>query len=205
MKEKPKRKYYLVEGWYQIKYSLVIIIAMIFAALVIIVSTFWTLYPVMDKEFSGAITESQAFTVGWDVIKGYLFRFSILLVIALFAGIYLSHKIIGPIHRLESAVKKMGEGDLSQHIFLRRGDEFTKLSQHLNMLIEKIRQLIMDNKKGLEEILEQLKKIEAENKKAPLSQESLSQYLINITEKVSNMHHINSSLKLHKPTTSLSE
>jgi len=201
MGEKPKRKYYIVEGWYQLKYSLILIIAMMFAATVIIFSTLLTLHPAMNKELSGAVTESQAFTVGWNVIKGYLFRFSLLLVVALFVGIYLSHKIIGPIHRLEGAVKKMGEGDLSQHIFLRRGDEFAKLSQNLNILIEKFRQLLLENQEISGYILNQLKKMDSENKTGALSEEILSKHLTELTEKVTHMQHINSSLKLDSSDT----
>ncbi len=201
MSEKPKRKYYIVEGWYQIKFSLILIIAMVFAATVIIFSTLLTIHPAMNQELSGAVTESQAFTVGWNVIKGYLFRFSLLLIIALFVGIYISHKIIGPIHRLEGAVKKMGEGDLSQHIFLRRGDEFAKLSQNLNILIEKFRQLLLENQEISGSVLNQLKKMDSEHKTGTLSEEILSKHLAELIEQAKHMQYINSSLKLDSSET----
>ena len=57
------------------------------------------------------------------------------------AGIFFSHKIIGPLSRIEETMKKMNKGDFGRYLKLRTGDEFLGLSDQINELAARLRKL----------------------------------------------------------------
>ena len=51
----------------------------------------------------------------------------------------LSHKIAGPLYRLERAAEAVGQGDLSQRIHLRDGDELQAFAQSMDFAVAELR------------------------------------------------------------------
>jgi len=119
-----KRHSFLTEKKYQLKFTSVIILSMLIVATVIAATTYW--------DISSALTiQSAKELMQWDK---YIVRVVLLLIAAFLAGIFLSHKIIGPIYRLEDFVKRLNEGKFEQKLNLRSGDEFMNLANQLNEL-----------------------------------------------------------------------
>lgn len=65
---------------------------------------------------------------------------------AMIAVLFISHRIAGPLYKLESSLERIAEGDLSFDIYLRKGDEagilsgvFNKSRRGLKALIENIK------------------------------------------------------------------
>ena len=73
-----------------------------------------------------------------------------------FLGIYLSHKIAGPIYRIEKSISGMAAGDLSSHITLRRGDEMVSLADSVNRLTDSLALSITTEKSHIESALKEL-------------------------------------------------
>ena len=74
--------------------------------------------------------------VSWDK---YAVRIVFLLVTVFFIGIFFSHKIIGPLNRLEVMLREMNSGQFDGSIKLRTGDDFRKLSEEINNLASKLK------------------------------------------------------------------
>ncbi|MBD3243546.1 MAG: hypothetical protein GF331_23350 [Chitinivibrionales bacterium] len=53
--------------------------------------------------------------------------------------VYFSHKVAGPIYRLEKVCTALADGDYSQRVMLRKGDELQNLAALLGGAIEKTR------------------------------------------------------------------
>jgi len=68
------------------------------------------------------------------------------LVVTFFYGVVISHRMAGPIFRIRSVLDNMAQGDLSQHIRLRRKDDFKGLAESTNGLIKSWRLQIKELK-----------------------------------------------------------
>ena len=67
--------------------------------------------------------------------------------------IFFPHRIAGPLHRIEKAMKeKISEGDLTVRFNLRKGDEVSDLAETVNCLLDKFRDKIEKAKKPAEEL-----------------------------------------------------
>ncbi len=61
-----------------------------------------------------------------------------LFLILILWGIVLSHRLAGPMERLERDVKKISEGDYSKRIKVRKSDDIKPLVDALNILLDKM-------------------------------------------------------------------
>ena len=59
---------------------------------------------------------------------------------------YLSHRIAGPLYRIEKSAEEIGSGNLALKIRLRSTDEITKMADRLNEMTEKLRKSLLEIK-----------------------------------------------------------
>jgi signal transduction histidine kinase len=131
-----KRKTYLINKRFQLKFSL-------FLALVVILSSI--VYPMTIYELYGSVSASlssqfphasQEFMSKRSDILQMLILWQITFAILIFViGIFLSHKIAGPIYKIQKFIR--GIKDTNQHdkLILRNGDHFTEVAKDYNKTI----------------------------------------------------------------------
>jgi signal transduction histidine kinase len=92
-----------------------------------------------------------------DLAETIILIFSALAVLfSILASIYFTNKIVKPIKRTISTVKKIGQGQLKQKIFISSNDEIAELGQEFNKMTERlyeyeqmnIKQIITEKKKS---------------------------------------------------------
>lgn len=66
--------------------------------------------------------------------------------------LFISHKIAGPIYRLDKDVQEVASGNLKMVFRLRAGDEIKPLAVSLNNMVNAIRDRVTEAKKSLEDI-----------------------------------------------------
>lgn len=69
------------------------------------------------------------------------------------AGILLSHRIAGPLVRMEGFIKGMATGDFSSRLTLRKKDELRNLANYLNILSEKMKKDAREEKEAINALL----------------------------------------------------
>ncbi|MFH1460132.1 MAG: methyl-accepting chemotaxis protein [Candidatus Omnitrophota bacterium] len=162
------RKKYFVSKRLQIRFSLSIFITTVVIGLI----TVWTTYVTTWQETSAQLT-SQQFHEKIDAVyeetkdptktselisdliviefSNIFDQVSAVLVLRLLAGsfllfllsIFVSHKIAGPLWRIEKTIRSVSKGDLSVNMnSLRFGDELNELAGALNEAIVKLRNAI---------------------------------------------------------------
>ncbi|MBI4846849.1 MAG: HAMP domain-containing protein [Candidatus Omnitrophica bacterium] len=161
------RKNYFIQKGFQIKFSALIFIASFAIGVIAVWTTYITTWNEVDSQirskelykrievvFEKAIDEKTPAIINSIFVVEFAEIFdkvSTVLVARLFVGAFLlfvlsifaSHKIAGPLYRIENAAKSMNEGDLSVSIEkLRDGDELTELASTINGAIKKIRLLM---------------------------------------------------------------
>jgi len=73
-------------------------------------------------------------------------------IAAIAVTLFTSHKIAGPLYRIEQDIKEIESGNLQKKISLRHSDEIKRLAAGLNDMTETIRTDVDEVKKGIREI-----------------------------------------------------
>ena len=69
-----------------------------------------------------------------------LFSYAIGLLLAAILGIWLARRIAAPLGRLQEGVERLADGDLSQRIAIRSGDEIGALADRVNTMAGRIQE-----------------------------------------------------------------
>jgi methyl-accepting chemotaxis protein len=62
----------------------------------------------------------------------------IIMIIAIVVGISVTHRVAGPIYRMQSDIERALSGESHARVRLRRGDAFPELAEKVNELIERL-------------------------------------------------------------------
>lgn len=156
---------------YQVKYTSIIFLAMLLVALLIGGTTYVSLSSLLTTVESNPELAAKVEGTMWGLMQSYTVRVLLLLAAALIVGFFFSHKIIGPIQRLDQLIKKIGGGDLTTKIVLRSGDEFYKLSETINETVEKFRNILIEDKRLINKARVEAESLAEEVKKGHVSKE----------------------------------
>mgnify|MGYP003394692249 CR=1 FL=1 len=74
-------------------------------------------------------------TVFWLVMVELV----VLLPFVIWFGVWVTHKVAGPLVRIQAALAQMSRGDYQVHMRLRKGDRLMDLAELINRLAEEIR------------------------------------------------------------------
>ena len=156
MSPKFKRTKYWVSGRFQGKYvGLILLLTFLTAALCSYVVYYTSMISFGEKLANIYPQGRLVSAVNMINIRIIL---SVLLISPLVAaiGIYLSHKIAGPILRMERFMDDMASGNLSSKLVLRQGDELIRLADGINRLSESMKTTIINEKAGLDRLEKEL-------------------------------------------------
>ncbi len=119
--------------------------------LVVSVAVGWTIYYVVwdvttnqlkDLVAQGILIQTQVIlvseTIKSSVAATLLFRSIGILFILAILTIFLTHRIAGPVFKIRKTVRLIGEGQLSERIYLRKYDEYKNLADELNGMIDQL-------------------------------------------------------------------
>ena len=211
MPEKPKRRNYIINKKFQLKYTLSIVTMLAVVMIASGVGTYFGMWGSIIENFSQfrvsqnlenakRITdyEDARYKKGdyrltkifreaeilsaqqQDALKNALSavnrslipKAGILFIIIFIAGIFISHKIAGPMYRIEKSAEAIRDGDLSVSFKIRKGDEMKETANALEDMVEslqadfvKIKAADGDLDKKIDDIASQIKKEDAERMK----------------------------------------
>lgn len=105
------------------------------AALAAVYSALWTtlsLFELLDDPV----------TVSLFTMVGLIVALQLLLVLpfVVWFGIRLTHRVAGPLVRIQAAISHMASGDFNVHLTLRKGDALPELADAINRLAASLRE-----------------------------------------------------------------
>ncbi|MEK6680117.1 MAG: methyl-accepting chemotaxis protein [Nitrospirota bacterium] len=106
------------------------------------------------------------------------------IVITLFA----SHKIAGPLYRLERSTEAIGNGNFMLETRLRENDEITGVASALNEMAGKLCSKMIDIKKELKEVKDSSAYIESAIKDKKLSEKELKNQTTKLLNKIKGLN-----------------
>ena len=201
MKESPSeptfkfRTRYLIQPKFQLLFSgLLILIAFVCAILVggciyILVYTHNLIFVRYNVHTSPAYL-TLLNKEGSLIVFAWIASFLIVALILFIAGIFLSHRISGPLYALMREMRKLKEGNLTAHLTLRKKDEFKELKIPFNQWVDSFRKMTFDDiqkmnelYQGLEDLLRKLEKDQASVEDTSQIKNTLSSLSILMQEK----------------------
>lgn len=176
--EKPakfKRTRYLVQKEFQLKYVGMILALIFLTAALCSYVVYYTSMISLGEKLANVYPQGRLVSI----VRAVNFRILLSVIfitplVALF-GLFASHRIAGPIYRMESFLKAMGEGNFTSRITLRKGDELTTLADGMNNLADSMKSGIIRQKAQMEKTiieLNMLKKLADETSKNPVKIDS---------------------------------
>lgn len=162
--QKFKRKQIYLNMDMQFKYSLVLIFTM-FIEMVIMGLAMLYVFSQPKPEVPGA-----------NIYFIYRIVLSVIVFMTLCnitVGVYLSHKVAGPLFRFVMCSREVANGNLRIQVNLRKGDELRELEESFNEMTEKLRNYVREDRKRIEEVVAAADKIGAELGKNSKLQEDL--------------------------------
>jgi len=182
---KHRRRTFLIKTGLQLRYVGIIVSTMLLVAVLvgyIFFTASWNRIidtPDLTIDKLGAIYDSVSQTLTkWFIV--------IIFAIAILA-IFVSHKIAGPVYRLERSAKILASGDLTQNLKLRHGDELKDLQDAFNSMSESLRKMIAKDREVIGKLVAagtRLNETMKKKKQDPESIEGVAKELYNIIEEL---------------------
>lgn len=134
-----RRRRFLIKPSYQLKSALTVVLFLVIYSLIL---GFLIFYPIQQELSGGASLEEQA-RVSHQVLQLHKRVWPGVLIVAILVGIqaiFASHRVAGPLYRVEKALEDLIAGDFKQRIRLRRRDQFKEFEGLINQLAEHLEQ-----------------------------------------------------------------
>jgi len=151
-----KRTQYWVSGRFQGKFVGIILLLTFLTAILCSYVVYYTSMIAFGEKLASIYPQGRL--VSAINIINVRIMLSVLLISPLVAviGIYLSHKIAGPILRMERFMDDIGSGNLTGKLVLRKGDELLVLADGINRLTESIKTTIINQNTALDRLEKEL-------------------------------------------------
>ncbi|MBI5167310.1 MAG: methyl-accepting chemotaxis protein [candidate division NC10 bacterium] len=141
-----RRRKILIKPSYQLRSALTVILFLVIYSLIL---GFLIFYPIQQELSTGASLEEQA-RVSHQVLQLHKRVWPGVLIVAILVGIqaiFASHRIAGPLYRVEKALEDLIAGDFKQRIRLRRRDQFREFEGLINQLAEHLEQTSLQDQR----------------------------------------------------------
>lgn len=141
-----RRKQYIVKKGMQFRYIGIVFGLVILASIITGYTVFATGWTLLGEKLASVYPQGRLMFVikatNVALIRNLLFISPALFILPLL----FSHRIAGPVYRIEKSILDITKGDLALKIKLRKGDELTDLAEIINSMTENIRTTIALNK-----------------------------------------------------------
>ncbi|MDP2913017.1 MAG: methyl-accepting chemotaxis protein [Candidatus Omnitrophota bacterium] len=154
-----KRKHYLISRYFQLKYIGLILMLMFLTAALCSYVVYYSTMLLVGEKLANVYPQGRLMAIVNTVNFRILITMLLITPLVALIGILLSHKIAGPIYRIEQVLGSMASGDLTAHIVLRKGDELTGLADHINTLTDSIKSAVRIEKERLNAISNEMNEL----------------------------------------------
>jgi len=172
-KTRYRRRQYLVSTKFQLKYAGLILLLVFMTALLCSYVIYYTMMMTMGDKLANVYPQGRLL----GIVNAVNFRImvSIILIAPLIViiGIFASHKIAGPIFRIERYLGAMAEGEYSTPLTLRRNDELMSLASSVNKVVDSVKVCVKDERERLSQMYSSLEELKKVSVSKPLNHASL--------------------------------
>ena len=138
-----KRRRIFIKKNLQIRYMMLIILSVLCGLAIMTFELTATLDELFDKY---PVLMQPLYDQFIPLAASFAYKIAIYLLLVIIISAILSHKMAGPVYRIEQTCKEIAKGDFSQRVRLRQGDQFTELQDEFNKMMDRVEAEINKNK-----------------------------------------------------------
>ena len=138
-----KRRTIFIKKNLQIRYMMLIILSVLCGLAIMTFELTATLDELFDNY---PVLMQPLYDQFLPLAAGFAYKIAIYLLLVIIISAILSHKMAGPVYRIEQTCKDIAKGDFSQRVRLRQGDQFTELQDEFNKMMDRVEAEINKNK-----------------------------------------------------------
>lgn len=180
-----KRTQYFVAKKFQLKYIGLILILVFSTAIMCSYVIYYTMMVTMGDKLANIYPQGRLVAIVNTVNIRILFSMLLIAPIIIVIGIYASHKIAGPIGRIEKFLDGMAAGDLSFPLSIRRKDELVSLADGINKVLNSMKVSVKKEKERLNNISASLENLKKLSQSKPINHVALDQAMNKLNEDIS--------------------
>lgn len=147
---KYRRTRYIIAAKFQLRYVGLILMLVFLTGILCSYVVYYTMMLGMGDKLANVYPQGRLISIV-NMVNLRLFLSLILVApFVVIIGIFASHKIAGPIYRIEKFLGDMANGDYSSILTLRKNDELMPLAAGINRVLDSIRNTMRSEKSHLE-------------------------------------------------------
>ena len=132
-----RRRRYFVKKKLQFKYLLFVLLAMLIPTIVCGAALYYLIWQTVANEVAVPEAIAAGLVPAMERVNVILLiSLPLIFIIMLLFSIVISHRIAGPVYRLEKEMKEIAGGDYSRRIKLRSNDELQEIADGINSILE---------------------------------------------------------------------
>lgn len=151
-----KRKRYIVAPKFQFRYIGIILTLMFATAALCSYVVYYNSLVLMGEKLANVYPQGRLVAILKTVNVRVLVSVILVSPFVVILGIILSHRIAGPINRMERFLGNVASGDLTQKLTLRPKDELVPLANGINVLIDGLRANVVEKRVRMKNIFTEL-------------------------------------------------
>ena len=180
-----KRTQYLIATKFQLKYVGMILLLVSLTAIMCSYVIYYTMMLTMGDKLANVYPQGRLMSIVNMVNGRILLTMFLVAALIIIIGIYASHKIAGPIYRIEKFLGSMADGDLSTPLTLRRNDELMSLAGGINRVIESVKMTVKKERDAIASISTSMEGLRRIATSKPVNQAALDKALDKLHEEIS--------------------
>lgn len=182
-----KRKKYFVKEVFQLKYTGIILLSILSTVLLAGAMIYYTVFPYLSEKLANVYPQNRLVIILAQANVRLLYVVLVLIPLAAWLGIMLSHRIAGPWYKLENILVEMSKGNVSEAIKLRKNDELKSLADALNSVTARIRTDKQNITEHLSSLQNSLAKLQSEADKAQPDSVNIKEILLKLQASADNL------------------
>lgn len=140
-----KRRTIFIKKNLQFRYMLLIIFSVLTGLAIMAFELTFTLDEIFDKY---PVLIQPLYDNFLPIVWGFVYKILIYILFVILLSAILSHKMAGPVYRFEQTCKAIADGDFSQRVRLRQGDQLTELQQDFNAMMDRVEEEVKKKNRG---------------------------------------------------------
>ncbi|MDD5680809.1 MAG: HAMP domain-containing protein, partial [Candidatus Omnitrophica bacterium] len=136
-----RTRYFLARG-FQLRYAGIILLVAFVTAVLSGLTVFHTTCNILGTKLSQVYPQGLFVSIFNKVAFSLARNMAVLAILIFIFAIFISHRIAGPIYRIKSVIREMGEGKLDVPVYLRKNDELHDLAEEINKLQESLKAML---------------------------------------------------------------
>ena len=138
MKKGNMRREYYIHREIQFKYIRLTLLLMVMVCVIMGYTIYGTSIGILTQALS-KVGPTEGIQGLYNIFNSTLImRLLLMIPVVIVAVMYVSHRVAGPVFRLEKELLQIGDGDLTRRIVLRKKDDLKKMADEMNKVMTRL-------------------------------------------------------------------